>query len=431
VVGPNLAAVTGSHIGRPTLLTASARLISWAGDIGRAADAGAGGLRYVRGVKLRPALPRPSSIDVLLGAALVIAGQIDVWVGGTSASPVAATAVIAAVTLPTVWRRHWPLAVLVISTVALAALAAFEDEAGGTAAFAVLVGCFTVGRELDPPRTWIAPVLVVVFFLAGVALDESDLNDVVFGGLLYGGVWGIGRVLHLRSRDVRELSDRASQLEREREQRATEAVADERARIARELHDVVSHSISVVTIQTQAVRRRLRPEQQREIEDLHAVEITARQAMAELRRLFGVLRADGDRPALAPAPGLGELDQLIERMRLAGVVVDLAVEGDRRSLAPGVDLAAYRILQEALTNVLKHAGAARAAVTVRHTRDELALCVEDDGRGMSTGSNGDGHGLIGMRERVALYGGTLETGNRPPHGFRVAARLPLHAGGEP
>jgi len=118
-------------------------------------------------------------------------------------------------------------------------------------------------------------------------------------------------------------------------------------------------------------------------------------------------------------------------MRLAGVVVDLAVEGDRRSLAPGVDLAAYRILQEALTNVLKHAGAARAAVTVRYTRDELALCVEDDGRGMSTGSNGDGHGLIGMRERVALYGGTLETGNRPPHGFRVAARLPLHAGGEP
>ena len=194
---------------------------------------------------------------------------------------------------------------------------------------------------------------------------------------------------------------------------------------------MVSHSISVVTIQTQAVRRRLRPEQQREIEDLRAVETTARQAMAELRRLFGVLRADGDRPALAPAPGMGELEQLVDRTRAAGVEVDLAVEGERRALAPGIDLAAYRILQEALTNVLKHAGAARAAVTVRYASTELALSVEDDGSGMSVNPNGEGHGLIGMRERVSVYGGTLETGNGPEGGFRVLARLPLDAAREP
>lgn len=153
--------------------------------------------------------------------------------------------------------------------------------------------------------------------------------------------------------------------------------------------------------------------------------------MAELRRLFGVLRADGDRPALSPAPGMGELEQLVDRTRAAGLQVDVAIEGERPLLAPGIDLAAYRILQEALTNVLKHAGAARATVTIRYTQSELALCVEDDGKGRSVAANGRGHGLVGMHERVSLYGGNLEAAGRPGGGFRVLARLPLETAREP
>jgi signal transduction histidine kinase len=422
-----LTARAGARIGAAAISGSSGRPISGVHDIGRAADAEGMGLRYVRRVSRRLAVLRLSPFDAVLGAALVIASQIDVWLGGTSASPAAVAALGALATVPVAWRRRWPLVVLVISTLALGAIGSFENEGGVTAAFAVLVGCFTVGRELDPPATWAAPALAVALFGTGALIGAGGLNDLVFGGLLYVGVWGIGRVLRVRSRDVRELSDRAEQLEHDLEERAREAVADERARIARELHDVVSHSISVVTIQAQAVRRRLRPDQEREIEDLRGVETTARQAMAELRRLFGVLRAAGDRPSLAPAPGLGELERLVDRTRAAGLEVDLAVEGERRTLAPGIDLAAYRILQEALTNVLKHAGATRAAVTIRYGHNALALCVEDDGSGISPGRNGEGHGLIGMHERVSVYSGTLETGNRPDGGFRILARLPLDA----
>jgi signal transduction histidine kinase len=381
---------------------------------------------------VRPALPRPGAVDARLGAVLVIAGQFDVWVGGSSGSPAAAAALIALATVPVAWRRRWPLTVLVMATLGLGGLAIVEeDQAGVTAAFAALLGSFTVGREVDPPRTWAAPALLVTLFVSSLVIAEGTLNDLVFGGFLYVGAWGLGRVLRMRSSDVRELTQRATQLEHEREERAKAAVADERARIARELHDVVSHSISVVTIQAQAGRRRLPPEHQREIDDLRAVEDTARQAMVELRRLFGVLRADGDQPSLAPAPGMRELEQLVARTRAGGLQVDLTIEGERPRLAPGIDLAAYRILQEALTNILKHAGAARSTVTIRYTQSAVELCVEDDGNGAPLETNEQGHGLVGMRERVSIYGGTLETASRPGGGFRVLARLPLETAPEP
>ena len=199
---------------------------------------------------------------------------------------------------------------------------------------------------------------------------------------------------------------------------------EERARIARELHDIVSHAISVVTVQTQAVRRRLGPEHAREADDLRAVEATAREAMADLRRLFGVLRADGDAPSLAPQPGLGELERLLEQTRAAGLAVELEIEGAAGPLPPGADLAAYRVVQEALTNVRRHAHASRATVRLIFGGDRLEIVVDDDGAGAS--GNGDGgHGLVGMRERLVLYGGELEAGPRPGGGFRVRATLPL------
>jgi signal transduction histidine kinase len=201
-------------------------------------------------------------------------------------------------------------------------------------------------------------------------------------------------------------------------------VVEERARIARELHDVVAHSVSVMTVQTGAVRRLLTPDQERERETLLAVERTGREALNEMRRLLGMLRATDEAEGLAPQPSLRQLDTLVEQVREAGLPVELKVEGAPVDLPPGLDLSAYRIVQEALTNALKHAGPARATVAVRYGPDELELEIADDGRGAANGT-GTGGGLVGMRERAALVGGRLEAGPRNGGGYAVRARLPL------
>jgi signal transduction histidine kinase len=217
---------------------------------------------------------------------------------------------------------------------------------------------------------------------------------------------------------------KAARLEQERESEAARAAAEERTRIARELHDIVSHSISVVTIQTQAVRRRLGPDHAREADDLAAVEATAREALAEMRRLFGVLREEGEEAALAPQPGLAELDRLLVRVRETGIRVDLDTHGDPVDLSPGLDLAAYRIVQEAVTNALRHSGARHLHVRLRYTQGELEVTVEDDGHGINETTTG-GQGLRGIRERAELYGGTLDVGRGDRGGARVHARLPV------
>jgi signal transduction histidine kinase len=265
--------------------------------------------------------------------------------------------------------------------------------------------------------------ILVAGIAAAVGLGQSA-GDVGVIAVLYGGPWLVGQALRAREARVAVLAVHAARVDRERERREREAVEAERARIARELHDIVAHSISVVAIQAQAVRRRLAPGQERESADLAGIETTARQAMAEMRRLLGVLRADGERVPLAPQPGLGQLDRLVEQTRATGIAVDLEVSGEERPLAPGIDLVAYRVVQEALTNVLKHAHATTAAVQVRFGRAELELTVEDDGVGAASSANG-GHGLVGMRERVGLYGGSLDVGSPAGGGFRVRALLPL------
>ncbi len=242
--------------------------------------------------------------------------------------------------------------------------------------------------------------------------------------LFFGGPWWIGRLVRQRVSQAEELVRLA---ERERERETASAVEQARARIARELHDIVSHSISVISVQTQAVRRRLGAGNEREIDDLRAVETAARQAMAEMRRLFGVLRADGAPAALAPQPGLDQLDRLVEHVRGSGLPLKVEIQGERVPMPPGVDLAAYRIIQEALTNVVRHGGSASTRVRLRFGDLDLEVTVEDDGPGARNGV-GAGHGLLGMRERVALYGGTLETGSGEHRGFRVHARLPFREG---
>jgi len=363
---------------------------------------------------------RPAVVDALVALALVALGEVEAWTGTTTRPFWLHALLIVPIMGSLAWRRRFPLLVLGLVVAGVLAL----DPDGQLSVFAALViASFTAGAELSPPRAGIGLVLAVVPLWIASAVMGYEVSDFVAVGVLYGGSWLLGRAMRERGTRAEELAERAARLEREREQEAERAVARERARIARELHDIVSHSISVIAVQSQAVRRRLGHKQTREADDLRAVETTARQAMAEMRRLFGVLRADGEQPSLAPQPGLDQLERLLAETRAAGLSVDMHVEGERVELPPGVDLAAYRIVQEALTNVRKHAGPAAASVTLRFGERELELLVEDDGTASPAGDGG--YGLVGMQERVMLYGGRLEARPKADGGFFVRATLPF------
>jgi signal transduction histidine kinase len=234
--------------------------------------------------------------------------------------------------------------------------------------------------------------------------------------------WVAGVLLRRPVARARSAEEHALQLEQEQAAAARQAVLDERARIARELHDIIAHSVSVMTVQVGAVRRRLTADQTREHESLVSVERTGREALAEMRRLVGLLHEEEDNPSYTPQPGLQALDTLISGVRAAGLPVELHVEGTRHELPPGVDLAAYRVVQEALTNTLKYAGPAQAWVQICWTPDELRIEVANNG--LSTAS-GTGYGQAGMRERVRLYGGRVESGPRPDGGYVVRAFVPI------
>jgi signal transduction histidine kinase len=253
---------------------------------------------------------------------------------------------------------------------------------------------------------------------------RGQLGQFIFVSLIFTVVWVVGFTLGRKFVEADEAKERAARAEREREARAGAAVAEERARIARELHDVVGHSVSVMTVQASGVRRLLRPDQEREREALLIVERTGREALAEMRRLVGVLRRPEEGPALAPQPSLEHVDRLVEQVREAGLPVELRVEGEATELPAGVDLTAYRLVQEGLTNALKHARATRAEVVVNYGDGQIEVMVLDDGTGIGNGGGG-GHGLVGIRERVSVYGGELDAGPRPGGGYRLRAKLPL------
>jgi signal transduction histidine kinase len=361
---------------------------------------------------------RRTVVDAAIALVLIAAAEAEAALGLSSREPWVHALLAPVFLAPLAFRRRAPVVAFVAATAGLVVL---DAEAALSLFGAVVLASYTVGAVASGRRTFVVPAAVVGLFTA-LAVDAGGPapSDAVALALFFGGPWYLGRRVRHREQQAAE---RVRLAEQERDRRSDAAVAEERARIARELHDIVSHSISVVTIQAQAVRRRLGPEHQREIDDLRGVEQTAREAMAEMRRLFGVLRAD-DRPAsLSPQPGLDQLERLIGGTRAAGLEVDVAVEGEPTALPPGVDLAAYRVVQEALTNALRHGRGERAAVTLRYEDAALEITIEDDGRG--GGTNGAGHGLIGMRERVALYGGELEVGPRRGGGVRVRALLPV------
>ena len=320
------------------------------------------------------------------------------------------------------WRRRTPLGV---AALVVAINVATNPEGQFTTLLSLVLVCFTVGYETRPPHSYAGLALVIVPFIAVSIRDDFEFSDAAAAAVFFAGPWAVGLLTRDRTTRTAEAIARAERLEADRELEAARVAQEERTRIARELHDIVSHSISVVTIQTQAVRRRLGPHHAQEAADLAAVEATAREALAEMRRLFGVLRADGESASLAPQPGLAELGRLVAQAGGGDMSAELRVEGEPVELSPGLDLAAYRIAQEGLTNAIRHSGARHATVTLRWSPTRLDVDVEDDGRGVPAEPTNGGHGLVGIRERVSLYGGTVRLGPRPGGGSRLAATLPL------
>jgi signal transduction histidine kinase len=338
--------------------------------------------------------------------------------------PITALLVFAVASAALYWRRRAPLAVLGVALVAWAlTLGDSYSQIGGVA----IIALYSAGRYATDSR-WghVAVAVAVAVAIAEVSVDllndPAPWGEVVFGGVVMFVAWYVGRRLRLRS-------ERAAELQREQAAEARRIVIEERARIARELHDVVAHRVSLMTVQAGAAKAVAAEDPEGARRAMAAVEEAGRQALEELRHLLGVLRPETDLDGLGPQPGLADLPRLVEQLREAGVEVSLATDGVPAELPARVDLFAYRIVQEALTNVLKHAGpGARTAVRLGTDRGGIVVEVLDDGRGASA-LPGAGHGLVGMRERALLLGGTLDAAPRPGGGFRVVAHLPT--GGEP
>jgi signal transduction histidine kinase len=361
--------------------------------------------------------------------------QLEIWAPGALINPTHMTGPTAAVsvayllaTVALVFRTRYPLpAVAGMCLVLCVEWIAFGSPESFGSFVLVMVAAYSVAANAEPRQAVIGLGLILVSAVVWTLSDpQTDTVQEHLAGLAWLApaalLWTTG--FHVRRHRLAEERQEGEAATREKEERARAAVAEERARIARELHDAVGHSVSVMTVQTSAVRRLLTPEQQRELEALTAVEQTGREALAEMRRMVGVLRDPDESPALEPQPGLDQLDRLLAQVRDAGLAVKLEVDGEPSALPAGLDLTAYRLVQEGLTNVLKHARAREACVVLRYRPEALEVLVTDDGRGGDPAA-GSGHGLIGMRERVAVYGGDLTVGPLNGGGFELHARLPL------
>jgi signal transduction histidine kinase len=373
---------------------------------------------------------RHDAVDVVI-VALAIASYVELAVTRASFNAWAIAPLAIFWAPPLLARRRFPLPAVLTSLAALT-LAAALDGAGlqhlVVPFFCALAIAVVAGSLRDRTQLIVGAAATVATISIVVATDPSgSAGDFVWITLFFGAAWLGGRAIATRAEQARELRARVVEAERAHAVAAERAAAEERARIATELHDVVAHSVSVMVVQSSGVRRLLREDQHRERDALLSVEQIGRQALTEMRRMLGVMRTVEEPPpvALTPQPGLKHLEQLVSQVEAAGLPVTLRVEGERQELPLGVDLSAYRILQEGLTNALKHAPGSHVQVLVRFAKDTVQLEVSDDGD-CSRSENGVGQGLVGMRERVALYGGTLEAGPRPDGGgFVVRAELPV------
>jgi signal transduction histidine kinase len=384
----------------------------------------------------------------LLIAVLAIAGMLELVVGRDLPGAPATTLwfsvpAVAVLVLPLFARRRLPFAAPAAYWLMAAGLT-FVDGLlipfVGSLGVVGLAAAFLLGNLRDDRQAGIGLAIVVGCIVVVVSHipGPQSASDLIFIPLRFVVAWVAGYALRERSEQAeaaemratlaereREAAEmRATLAEREREAAARIAVAEERARIARELHDIIAHAMSVMVLQVGAVRHKLSPTLGEDRDALGRVEQAGRTALAEMRRLLGAMRSDGDGVELGPQPGLDALDSLVQDVVHAGLAVQLHVDGEPYALPRAIDLSAYRIVQEGLTNALKHAHASHADVTVRYQPDEVELEVADDGKG-PVATNGHGHGLVGIRERAKIYGGEMSAGAAPAGGFILSARLPV------
>jgi signal transduction histidine kinase len=369
----------------------------------------------------------PSMVDPALAVVLAVLAEFELFfVGLTPHEAVANAITLPFMTLPLALRRRAPTVGLLVIVAAgrLQPLVGGTFRNGGTVPILVLLlAMYSVAAGKDVRGALVGGGLAVAVLVTTPPVTPSDL---IYRLALVTVPWVLGRVVRDRQERAEGLEVRAKRIQMEQDAKIEVATEEERARIARELHDIVAHSVGVMVIQASGAQKVLdkRPQQAREA--LQSIEVTGRQALDELQRVLGILRTDSDGESLTPQPSLRHLDTLLEQIRQGGLPVEATIEGDVRQLPPGIELAAYRIVQEALTNSLKHAGKAKAELTIRYRAHDLQVEICDDGRGPSpTAANGSGHGLVGMRERVSLYGGTLAAGPLPGGGYSVRAALPL------
>jgi signal transduction histidine kinase len=396
------------------------------------------------GSTLRRTLSDPLLQDTLIAALLTAASLVGLFVhlhfelpeGGTDARnrslDTLGLALALLQTVPLVFRRVAPVAVLAVCSSAMFLFFSL-GYLPSFASFGFLLALYSVAAHRDrrisiPAALWSGAVVLMILI---VSKEPIELDSVFAEGLVVGTVWFIGDGLRVKRSQVMSLEDRATRFDREREEAAQKAVAEERRVIARELHDMVAHNVSVIVAQSAAAQRVYDTHPQEGRAALHSIEDSGREALVEMRRLLGLLRTDDDRPDVRdPQQGLGDIETLLSQVQEVGLRVALTVEGTPRPLPAGLDLSAFRIVQEALTNVLKHAGPSSATVVIRYGGSNLDLTITDDGWG-SDMEDPDPlrarYGHLGMRERVGLFRGQLRVGPRLGGGYEVAASLPLDA----
>lgn len=373
----------------------------------------------------------PFGGDGLIAIAAAIACELELGLSHHIQGPRAVNAISALfVTLPIAWRRRYPLIVAPLITATLVVQSALNGDLAQNSLVPILtipLALYALGALCSRREALIGFAASLAFGWITALIESEGAGAFVFIAALIGGPFLVGRIVNARSQLAWAMADKAIRLEREKERQAELAVAEERARIAREMHDVLAHNVSGMVIQAQAARRMIDRDPERAHEALASVEATGREALAEMRRLLGMMRPDDEKPALTPQPSIDELQALADRARQAGLDVEMNVEGDRRRVQSSVDLSVFRIVQEALTNTVKHAGPTHAEVVIRYGETDVEVDVNDDGDGLPPAPKAGrpGQGLVGMRERVAMLGGELRAGYRKEGGWGVHARLPL------